>query len=275
MSTTNSADKNPDLSKERGGFCCQIHGDDLQEFFKPFAAFVDEMKLQITQDGFKGRVVDPANVAMVDKSLSNQGLFEHYSSTGGTLGINLNKMTSIIGMAKKSDLIELELDQETRKLEIYFDGLSYTLALIDPNSIRQEPDIPDLDLPGRIVVDAEHLIRGIKASRMVSDHILLGIKPGENGSPIVYAVGEGDTDDAELELTENDYIEADPVEETHESLYSIDYLEDVVKAIPKNARLTLDLGSDYPLMIHYNQKDEKGVAEGPTTHMIAPRISSD
>ena len=269
-----STDENPDLSKERGGFSCKIHGVDLQEFFKPFTEFVDEMKLQITPEGFTGRVVDPANVAMVDKELHKR-VFEHYSSTGGTLGINLNKMTSIIGMAKKSDIIELELDQESRKMEIYFDGLSYTLALIDPDSIRQEPDIPDIDLPGEVVLESSQFEHGIKAVRMVSDHAIIGVKPVDDGTSAMYVAGEGDTDDAVLEIAGEDCVKISPVSEPHESLYSVDFLESVVKAMPKNTELTFEIGDDFPLMINYHQADDGQVAEGPTTHMIAPRISSD
>jgi len=274
MSQTETTDENPDLSKERGGFACKIHGTDLQDFFKPFAVFVDEMKLQITPEGFAGRLVDPANVAMVDKEL-HKGVFEHYSSTGGTLGIDLKRMTSIIGMAKKSDVIELTLDQETRKLEIGFDGLSYTLALIDPQSIRKEPDIPDVDLPGEVVLDTSQFERGIKAVRMVSDHAIIGIKPADDGSSTMYIAGEGDTDDAVLEIAGQDCIKISPVDEAHESLYSVDYLESVMKAMPKNAELTVELGDDFPVMINYHQTDDGQVAEGPTTHMVAPRISSD
>jgi len=101
-------------------------------------------------------------------------------------------------MADTGQLIQLELDEETRKLHIQIDGLEYTLALIDPDSIRQEPDIPDLDLPAEVVLEGKDVNRSVTAADMVSDHIALGV---DKTDEFFYANAEGDTDDVHLELS--------------------------------------------------------------------------
>jgi len=111
------------------------------EYFEQFDALADEMKLHLNDGGLFGIVVDPASVGMVRNSLDREAL-EHYSATGGVIGLNISRMLDILGMGKSGDLVELTLDTETRKLHIQVDGLSYTLALIDPDSIRREPEIP-------------------------------------------------------------------------------------------------------------------------------------
>jgi proliferating cell nuclear antigen len=169
-------------------------------------------------------------------------------------------------MANSGDLIHLELDEETRKLHIEIDGLSYTLALIDPDSIRQEPDIPDLDLAAEIVVEGAQIDRGIKAADMVSDHIRLRV---DEADEIFYIEAEGDTDDVDLALTREDLIAltAGPAD----SLFSLDYLKDMNKAIASDAEVTIELGEEFPVKLHY------GFAEGlgQVTFMLAPRIQSD
>ena len=229
------------------------------------SVLVEECKLHLNDDEIAIRAVDPANVGMVDLTLSASA-FESYEADGGVIGVNLSRLQDIAGMAGSDDLVHLELDEETRKLHIAIDGLEYTLALIDPDSIRQEPDLPDLDLPAKIVVEGRDINRAVKAADMVSDHIALGVNEEDEQ---FYVDAEGDTDDVHFELDTDDLIDltAGPAH----SLFSLDYLKDMNKAIPGDAEVTIDLGEEFPVKLHFDIAE----AEGSVTYMLAPRIQSD
>ena len=237
----------------------------FQDALDSVSVLVDECKIRLNEEELSIRAVDPANVGMVDLTLE-AAAFESYEADGGVIGVNLARLEDIAGMANSGDLIHLELDEETRKLHIEIDGLSYTLALIDPDSIRQEPDIPDLDLASEIVVEGAQLDRGIKAADMVSDHIRLRVDETDEA---FFIEAEGDTDDVNLKLDREDLIAltAGPAD----SLFSLDYLKDMNKAIPSDAEVTVELGEEFPVKHHY------GFAEGlgKVTFMLAPRIQSD
>jgi proliferating cell nuclear antigen len=237
----------------------------LQDALDSVSVLVDECKIRLNEDELSIRAVDPANVGMVDLSLA-AAAFESYEADGGVIGVNLSKLEDFVGMASGDELVELELDEKTRKLSIRMDGLSSTLALIDPDSIRQEPDIPDLDLSSEIVMEGAQLDRGIKAADMVSDHVRLRVDPDAEAFHIQ---AEGDTDDVDFQLDVDDLI--DLTAGTADSLFSLDYLKDMNKAIPKDAEVTVELGEEFPVKIHY------AVAEGQgnVTYMLAPRIQSD
>jgi len=121
-------------------------------------------------------------------------------------------------MANSGDLIHLELNEETRKLPHRDRRALSTLALIDPDSIRQEPDIPDLDLASGSSSRAPRLT-GITAADMVSDHIRLRVDETDEA---FFIEAEGDTDDVDLRLAREDLIAltAGPAD----SLFSLDYL---------------------------------------------------
>ncbi len=242
-----------------------VSASTLQDALDSVSVLVDECKIRLNEEELSIRAVDPANVGMVDLTLE-AAAFESYQADGGVIGVNLARLEDIAGMANSGDLVHLELDEETRKLHIEVDGLSYTLALIDPDSIRQEPDIPELDLPAEIVVEGAQLNRGVKAADMVSDHIRLRVDEAEEAFSIE---AEGDTDDVDLKLTREDLIAftAGPAD----SLFSLDYLKDMNKAIPSDAEVTVELGEEFPVKLHY------GFAEGlgQVTYMLAPRIQSD
>ncbi|PSQ02424.1 DNA polymerase sliding clamp [Halobacteriales archaeon QS_5_70_17] len=229
------------------------------------SVLVDECKIRLEDDGLTIRAVDPANVGMVDLSLAADA-FESYETDGGIIGVNLSRLEDIAGMADSDQLVELELDEETRKLHIQFDGLEYTLALIDPDSIRQEPDLPDLDLSSEIVLEGRNVDRAVTAADMVSDHIALGVDADEE---YFYVDAEGDTDDVHFELDRDDLI-ALSAGDAH-SLFSLDYLKEMNKAIPTDAEVTVELGEEFPVKMHFD------IAEGSgnVTYMLAPRIQSE
>ncbi len=242
-----------------------VSASTLGDALDSVSVLVDECKIRLNEDGLAIRAVDPANVGMVDLELE-AGAFESYDADGGVIGVNLARLEDIASMANADDLVHLELDEETRKLHIQMDGLSYTLALIDPDSIRQEPDIPDLDLSAEIVVEGAQLGRGITAADMVSDHIRLRVDPDDEAFLVE---AQGDTDDVDLELSREDLI--DLKAGGADSLFSLDYLKDMNKAIASDAEVTVELGEEFPVKLHY------GFAEGlgNVTYMLAPRIQSD
>lgn len=242
-----------------------VSADTLGTALDSVSALVDECKIHLNEDGLAIRAVDPANVGMVDMTLDAQA-FESYEADGGQIGVNLSRLEDTVGMADAGQLVHLELDEETRKLHIRIDGLEYTLALIDPDSIRQEPDIPDLDLPANVVVEGRDINRAVKAADMVSDHIALGVDEGED---LFYVDAEGDTDDVHLELDESDLIDLTPG--PAHSLFSLDYLKDMNKAIPSDGEVTLELGEEFPVKLHF----EIAEGTGQVTYMLAPRIQSD
>jgi len=266
-----------DATETSAGFKAIGEQQYFADFFEQFDALADEMKLHLDDGGLFGIVVDPASVAMCRDALDREAL-EHYSATGGVIGLNLSRILDILGMGNSEDLVELELDTETRKLHIQVDGLSYTLALIDPDSIRKEPEIPDdLDLPATMTVDFADLKRGITAADMVSDHIRFRTGLSEEGKLAVYIEAEGDTDDVDLELTHEKLSAIDAEPGDGDSLFSLDYLKDIKKPIPKDAEVRIELGEEFPIKFHYGhtEMDENGALAGDCTVMLAPRISSE
>ncbi|AAM88733.1 DNA polymerase sliding clamp [Natrialba phage PhiCh1] len=238
---------------------------ELESFTDPISQLVEECKVNLNEDGLHVRAVDPANVGMVESNAHASG-FESYEADGGLIGLNVDRFEDVIGMANSGDLVHLELDEETRKLAIQIEGMEFTLALIDPDSIRAEPDIPDLDLTSEIVLEGRHIDRGIKAADMVSDHITLAVDEKEE---LFEIEAEGDTDDVHIGLERDDLIDLQvgPAR----SLFSLDYLKDMSKAIDAGDEVTIELGEEFPVKLAFTT--EEGNVD--VQYMLSPRIQSN
>jgi proliferating cell nuclear antigen len=235
-------------------FSAIIEANRLDQTINTLSVIVDESRIHLNELGIRLAAVDPASVAM-DETTVTEDAFESYQADGGVLGVDLDKLSDVVSMADEGDLIQMSLD-----------GLEYTLALIDPDSIRQETDIPDLDLPARVVIEGSNIDRAVRAADMVSDHIEFIVDADDE----VFRVhAEGDTDDVDLELGRDDLIDLEAG--TADSLFSLDYLKDLNKAIPEDAEVELRLGENFPVKLSYEYAD--GAAT--VTQMLAPRIQSD
>jgi len=248
-------------------FRSEINAGLLKSSVDTVSVLVDECKVRLDEEGLSIKAVDPANVGMVEMDIPADS-FESYDADDELLGLNLVRFQDITGMANKGDTVVMELDEETRKLLIRIDGLRYTLSLIDPDSIHQEPNVPDLDLPGNVILPGREIRRGVKAAGMVSDHMAFGVSDDEDS---FYMSAEGDTDDVRVDLRGDDVIELETGGETAQSLFSLDYLDSMAKAIPNDAQVEVEVGDDYPVKMNF---DVSG-GEAKVTYLLAPRIENE
>lgn len=251
-----------------GAFGFRIPVATLSDVIAALRTIVDESKLRFDDDGLRSRAVDAANVAMVDVTVPSGGFERLDVDDETTLGINLETLADVLGMAESGDVLIAELNAETKKLELSFPntGLEYTCALIDPDAIRQEPDIPDLDLGGEFVVPGRAIDRGLSAADLVSDHIRFEGVAGDT----LRLRADGDTDTVDLAI-DDALIDGELTGDGEtESLFSLEYLSDITRPIGSDTAVTVDLGSEMPVKMHFGMGDDIDVEA-----MVAPRIQGD
>lgn len=241
----------------------KISASKLQDILTPISVLVDECKINLSPGNLEIRAVDPANVCMVDVRMSKEG-FEEYEAESSVIGVDLNRFQDIIKMGSSDSEVRLVGDKETQNLNIEVENVSYSLSLLDPDSIRDGPDIPDIDLESSIKIEGSHIAQGIKAASMVSDHVELSFN---SATPSFLIRAEGDTDDVEVEHGESRSEELSTPADTS-SLYSLEYLDKISKAVGNNQVVNLEMQSDKPVRIEFEISD----GEGEVLYMLAPRI---
>ena len=244
-------------------FQAKIRSDALKGIVNIISTLVDEAKLNVSPDGIGLKAVDPAHVAMVELDV-RKAAFESYLADDTQIGIDLDKIKEVLRLTASGDIIDMEQDEERGRLVVRVGNITRRMNMVDTSSMS-DPKVPQLSLPVSVVGSVYEIQKGIRAAESVSDHIAL--TADAEGFELSC---EGDTDSVNLRLDKAKLVGL-TVSEKARSLFPLDYFSNLVKAIPSDTVVRIDLGNDYPVKIHFD------LAEGNTSvgYLLAPRIESD
>lgn len=246
-----------------------IQKQHFQQVLDQLSATVAEAIFRLGRDGLEVTCVDPANVAMTDIHLTEDA-FESVGDGKFPIGLNIEKLVDHLKFADTEELIQLTYRPETRMLNIHFGNTSVDIASIDPQTIRDEPTVPDIPFCARAALDASLFLDGVKQCKIASDHLQL-TADDEAGS--LELLGGGDTDDVTITYEREDLHEG-KFEEHTRALYSIDYLtgkHGILDDAPSDASLSVEFANEYPVKYEYDFADGNGHA----MLTVAPRIARD
>ncbi len=244
-------------------FKAKLKGDVLKEVIKVVSTLVDEVKLNITNEGIALKAVDPAHVAMVDLELGKDA-FEELDASDCELGIDIDKIKEVLSLAKAGDVLDINHDEEHNKLVIHIENITRHMSLVDTMGMS-DPKMPSLNLPAKIKIAAGELNQGIKASESISNHIALLANP--EGFELS---SQGDTDSVSLKLRK-DLLLALECTEPVRSLFSLDYFSNMIRSVPSAGVVNLSIGQDYPAKMDFDIAE----GHGKVTYLLAPRIENE
>lgn len=253
----------------------EIDPDSLLDALAPVTQLVDEAKIRVNENGLSTKAVDAANVGMVDMHI-DASEFETLRTNDLVLGVNLDRFTKQVNnissepVGDEDQMLHVKLDNKTRKLHIWATpgSMEFTMALVDPDSIRDEPDLPGIDLPGSITMSSSYFDHAVKTANNFAEHLTLAMDGDSNEFSFA---AHGDTDDWEAVLDEEHHNVLDLHADTVQSIYSLDYFNSVRKGLPNDVEIEIELGHDFPTRIMTELMD----SNVSVTYMIAPRIQAD
>src|SRR6056297_3113390 len=137
-------DENTEDSEAAEGMTVIVRAEVLQQVVDQLLTVVDEAIFRIGYDGLAVAAVDPANVGMVELEVE-PGAFESVGDGMFPIGLNLQRLDDYIDGASGADPVTLSYQPETRSISIEHTNVEVEMAGIDPDAIRGEPDVPELD----------------------------------------------------------------------------------------------------------------------------------
>jgi len=258
---------------------------------------ISEARLRVTEGGLGISAVDSANVSMIQLVIP-AALFERYEvEQKGQVGLSVGRSRDWLKSIDTDQThIRITADSEVRFADtaerVHAGG-----GLIEPDSVRREPDVPNLELTSVVEIDDIQHVRSFLKKVDKGSH--LKFRVSESGLSITqekethdkslllaagdqYEPGEGDatvlktTDDGNLGATggPSNVTEFHAGEETDETFYSADYLDDFFRSLlkrhAKGVSYMLRFSTEFPMFM----RREPEVAGELCRILLAPRIKS-
>lgn len=237
----------------------------LNAFSETLDSITDEAKLYFEETRLRSRVVDPANVAMADVRLDATA-FDEYEAHGEVIGYPVHAWRDALAHEDTSTVVGTA-DAEEKKMYLDFGRAEITAAMIDPDAIRREPDIPTLDLNVEVVLSKKPLQKMVDFADMTADRVAFRYDHDEGR---FWANAEGSTDVFNYELNRGDMVRVSASGDAW-SLFHLDYLKKAVDVIPDGANVQLRVGEEFPMLMEYTFAD----GHGQVKYLQAPRVMSD
>lgn len=239
--------------------------DTLSSALEAVGSVVSECRIVFSPDRLWASAIGPATVAAAEVELA-PAAFETYRTNGRTLGIDLARIGDALSVAPGDGPVRLWLAPDGR-LRFVAAGLEYAIAPLDPDSIRESPDLGAFPTEGTTVhTEGETIGSAIRAAGTLADHLVVGV----TDDPALVAAADGDTDEISLTVPEGDLEALEPIPaEPATSTFSLSYLEAIGRVLPEDG-VQLRLGEDRPLEIAFDLADGAGRAR----LVVCPRIEA-
>ncbi|RLI80371.1 DNA polymerase sliding clamp [Archaeoglobales archaeon] len=225
----------------------------LKKAVRASNAFLSETSVRISEEGIAIRAVDAGNVCLTDIFIPKED-FEAFKAKEGVIGINVSRLNDVL-KAVKDGFVEIDADSKTLKLKA--GRAIYSIALIDPSLLKQEPKLPVLDLKAETIVDGNEFKNAVSMAARIADNVIFSA--GENG---FYMVAEGDTEDIRIDLSEG-YAGG----ERARVMLNLEYLKEIAKVVNKDDAVRIAIGTDLPVRIGIESEFSTTIL-----YFIAPRI---
>jgi proliferating cell nuclear antigen len=256
----------------------------LAEILSPIAA---EFRVRLDEDGLHTRTVDPANVALVDFTAPAEG-FERFDVTEPTtFGLSHSAFENAVSWARKrggdGDPVAIDVYDDPARMRVRVtrpdQGVTRVTEWfgVDPGKIRDEPNIPDLRLPGRAKVDVKPFNQAVQAidsnheSAFVTRDVSTFVLGSQDGGDTTPSNDEDSPQDAVMfsDSAWNENGDGAPCS----SLFSLDYLTEIAKSCKRGKadRLLVKWGDEFPARFEIEHDDWGFEA----TYMLSPRIQND
>ena len=235
----------------------------LTRFIESIAAIATECRLHIGTKTISTIVVDTANVAMVDISMRCEG------RGTATLGVDISALYDAFRKIKEIAIFDGDTPvkvswypgQNTPFLEVRIEcPFEYRMQFetLKEETIRKDPNRPTIALKSGFTCDGDALYNGVRLCSVFGERCR--IQTAKNGT--VYLSGKEETRQNRIELSPGATVPA-------QSLYSIDYLKDIAKALAGSS-VTVRFDTDFPISL--SAEVIPGIS---VRYLLAPRIETE
>lgn len=223
------------------------------------AALIDEGTFQISQTGLKLRAMDPSQIALVDFEMPAKAFEKFKCDTPVNIGVDFAELNKIMKRARPEDKIDLSLDSRLRMVFRGDTKRDFNISIIDSSS--NPPKEPGIEFTSEVKIAPNLIKEALKDAELVSSHVALRMEKGFS------IKSDGDTGSVDISFPEDKLLSLNVKSEAR-AVFSLDHLNNILRAADIPSVVSIKLRSDAPLKVEY------AIGEGRVVYYLAPRIES-
>jgi proliferating cell nuclear antigen len=223
------------------------------------AALIDEGTFQIDSSGLKLRAMDPSQIALVDFEIPAKAFEKFKCEKPLTIGIDFTELSKITKRSRPEDKIDLSIDT---RLKMVFRGETkreFTTSIVEAKS--NPPKEPKIEFSAEIKLTPNMIKDALKDAELISNHVSLRLDKGFS------IKSDGDTGSVDIEFPEDRLLSIN-VKTPAKSMFSLEYLNNILKAAEIPSVVIISLKTDAPLKVEYS------IGDGRVIYFLAPRIET-
>jgi proliferating cell nuclear antigen len=207
------------------------------------ANIVDDGVFVASKEGISLKAIDPSGISMVSFTLPKEALQQYEIKETEELGVSFEDLEKVTSRLRNGE--KLEVKKEGNSLLMNFGKRGRVkLSLIEStNKVEKDPEY------GR---DAEVTISAYDFKEMLKDASIFSsqvtFKVADNNFSIFAKSENGEIEES---CEENTIKEIKINEKESKATFSLEFLNDIIKACPDEANIKLAFGSDKPIKIEY------------------------
>jgi len=223
------------------------------------AALIDEGTFQISQTGLKLRAMDPSQIALVDFEMPAKAFEKFKCDTPVNIGVDFAELNKIMKRARPEDKIDISLDSRLRMVFRGDTKRDFNISIIDSSS--NPPKEPGIEFTSEVKIAPNLIKEALKDAELVSSHVALRMEKGFS------IKSDGDTGSVDISFPEDKLLSLNVKSEAR-AVFSLDHLNNILRAADIPSVVSIKLRSDAPLKVEY------AIGEGRVVYYLAPRIES-
>lgn len=232
----------------------------LKNIFDAVVTLIEEGPVEINENGLFLRAIDPSQIAMVTLNIPKTAFSEYEIEKKTLIGVNFINLVKILGRAKSGE--KVTLGSEDSALVIMFEGgkrkRTFKVPLLDAKDlITKEVKV---DPEAEVLLPAGEFKESLKDAELISTYLTFEV----NKDRLIMNV-RGDGGKLKVEFEKGSDTDIKMYNEKARASFSLEYLENIVKACPDNNQIKFYIRTDMPLKIEYN------VDNADLSYFLAPR----
>jgi len=218
---------------------------------------IDEGVLEAKADGIALRAMDPSQIAMVSFFVPRKSFVDYKTEGTEKIGLNFDNLSKFLARAREKEKLTMVLEDNKLGMEFSGEGKrSFKIPLLDLSTGPQKE--PKIEYDATVKVNAGQFKEILRDATLVSSHLTLEVS--EAG---FFIDAKGDSAD----LNEKAAAEL-AVKKPARATFPLQFLDDIARACPNDAQITLHLKTNAPVKVEY------AIGDAALTYYLAPRIEA-